>query len=807
MIKNYFTIAWRNLVNNKLHTIINVIGLTVGISACLTIFLLVNYEFGYNQVSDADRIFRIYSNFSGVFEGTNRGVTTGVQVMVKDQFTGTEVVAPLHTYSAKVKLADRNKEFKNQETIAIVDERYFSLLKDYRWVEGSPTTSLSKPFQVVLTTSKAQKYFETTDPSKIIGQTIHYNDSLVLTVSGIVNDLSIKSDFDFTDFISISTIEKSFLKQNIEPNNWGNTNSSAQLFIKIKDLASLGALEQQLKKLDETYVANNKDATWFLTYKLQPLSDLHFDGNLGIFNSSRTPASKSTLTTLIVVALLLLLIASINFINLETAQAVKRAKEVGVRKVLGGSRSQLVGQFLGQSILLTIFAVLLSLPLCELSLIFFNKFIPAGVVLDLSQWQIWLFLTLVIAVVGMLSGLYPAFYLSSFLPALALKNQAYISSANSRTAYLRKTLIIFQFGFAQVLIIGTFVVLSQINFMLTKDLGFTRDAIVNIHIPWREASSKRSVFRNELAKIKEVEAISFCSGPPAQNGFSSSELTYKGSGEEIKTMAFRKFGDEHYLSLYGIQLAAGRNLVPSDSMREIIINETYAKELGLTPEEAIGKELIQNKNTYPIVGVMNDFHIMSLVAEYKPVYMACETNNFYSFSMKLQKSDGTYQAGISKLEQAWKNVYPDEPFEYTFVDETIKNFYSNEQNMSQLISTAMGIAIIICCLGLFGLASFTSIQRTKEIGIRKVMGATVNNIVLLLSTDFLKLVLISFAIAAPVAYYFSQNFLDKYAFHIEMSWWLFAAAGLSSVLIAVFTVGYQAIKAAIAKPVDSLKNE
>ncbi|NOS94045.1 MAG: FtsX-like permease family protein, partial [Cyclobacteriaceae bacterium] len=535
MIKNYFTIAWRNLAHNKLHTIINVFGLTVGISACLTIFLLVHYEFGYNQVNDADRIFRIYSNFSGAFDGTNRGVTTGVQVIVKDQFTGTEVVAPLHTYSAKVKLVDQDKEFGNQETIALVDESYFSLLKDYTWIEGSPSNSLSKPFQVVLTSSKALKYFETTDPSKIIGQTIHYNDSLVLTVSGIVNDLSIKSDFDFTDFISISTIQQSFLKENIEPNNWGNTNSSAQLFIKIKDLASLGALEQQLKKLDDSYVANNKDAGWFLTYKLQPLADLHFNGTLGIFDSSRTPASKSTLTTLIVVALLLLLIASINFINLETAQAVKRAKEVGVRKVLGGSRSQLVGQFLGQSILLTIFAVLLSLPLCELSLIFFHKFIPAGVALDLSQWQIWLFLTSVIAVVGILSGLYPAFYLSSFLPALALKNQAYVNSANSRTAYLRKTLIIFQFGFAQVLIIGTFVVLSQINFMLTKDLGFKRDAIVNIGTPWRESASKRSVFRNELAKIKEVEAISFCGGPPAQNGYSSSELTYKGSGEEIKT--------------------------------------------------------------------------------------------------------------------------------------------------------------------------------------------------------------------------------------------------------------------------------
>jgi putative ABC transport system permease protein len=815
MLRNYFVIAWRNLRKNKLHSGLNIIGLTIGISACTVIYLLVSYELSFNrQIVDQEKIYRVYSHFSGAFEGTNRGVTTGVQSMIRNEFTGLEFAVRINTYSGTVTVPGENptKEFKSEKQIALIDPEYFSMINSYDWLVGSPDISLGKPNQVVLSKDQATKYFGNLSVEEFVGKELHYNDSLVLIVSGIVNPPAFRTDFEFTDFISHSTIENSFLKKgNFEPDNWGSTNSCNQIFIRLKNAGNLTITEQQLKAVDARYKEENKEMDWFLDYKLQPLADLHFNATLGIFDNSRATAHKSTLTTLTIITVLLLIIAAINFINMETALAVRRAKEVGVRKVLGSTRWQLIQHFLGQSLLITSIAVILSVPLAELSIIFFKEFIPVGVSLQLDKPSTILFLIGTLLVVGIMAGMYPAFVLSSFLPALALKNQAYTNSASTRSAYLRKALIVFQFGFAQVLIIGTLVILSQIDFMLTKDLGFKKDAIVNIQVPWTEKEEKRFAFKHELEQLKEVEQVSFCGGTPASSGFSSNFLTYKGGKEEITTLVFRKFGDENYIPLYGIQLLAGRNLEPSDTMREFIVNETYLKEIGLRPEEAIGEFIWENDKPYPIVGVVKDFHTLSLNAEYKPVYMACENNFFYSFAVKLPFNDQdqkqSIKSSIEKIESTWKKVYPDHPFDYQFVDETIRNFYKTEQRTSKLAGTAMTIAIIICCLGLFGLASFTAIQRTKEIGIRKVLGATVNNIVILLSSDFLKLVAIAFLFAAPVAYYMSSQFLDKYAFKIDISWQLFAGAAIVSVVLAFVTISYQSIKAALINPADSLKNE
>ncbi len=814
MLRNYFTIAWRSLINNKLYTIINTLGLTVGVSSCLVIYLIVSFELSFNKgVPAGDRIYRIYSNFSGAFEGTNCGVNTGVQAFVKEQFTGLENAAAFYTYGGKVTIAEKDKkDFEDQNFIAIVDPTYFNLIEGYTWVEGSATTSLTKPFQVVLTEEKAKKYFGTDDVSTMMGKEIRYNDSLIVSVSGIVKSLPYRTDFEFTDFISFSTIEKNFLKKSIRMNNWESTNSSSQLFVKLDNSTTLQKLESQLTKANAKYNEHegNKNEAFKIDYRLQPLSDLHFNSTLGIFDGSRPAAHKSTLSTLTIVAILLLLIAAINFINLETAQAVKRAKEVGVRKVLGSSRFQLMSHFLAQSILLTFFAVLLSLPLAELGLRFFHDFVPPGVTLQLTDIYTLVFLVGIVFAVGILAGLYPAFFLSSFLPALALKNQAHINSSQTRTTYLRKALIVFQFSFAQALIIGTLVLISQINFMLTKDLGFNKDSIIHFNTLWFENESKRVVLKTELERIPEVAELSMCSSSPSDFGYSSMVLDFKSGKEEIHTNVYRKFGDENYIPLYDIKIIAGRNLLPTDSMREIIVNESYLKELHLTPDEAIGKEIWQEKNAYPIVGVVKDFHTSSLQFGYQPVFMANEKSSLYGFSIKLTANkNGTtnYQGAIAKIEKAWNKVYPDRKFEYKFVDEKINSFYQTEQRMSKLTTTAMTIAIIICSLGLFGLVSYTSIQRTKEIGIRKVMGATVNNIVLLLSKDFLFLVIMAFVVAAPVAYYGADKFLSDYAFHTDIKWYLFALAGCASILLAFVTVSYQAIKAAVSNPVDSLRSE
>lgn len=811
MLRNYFTIAWRTLVNNRLYTAINIFGLTVGISSCLVIYLIVSFELSFNRdIPDADRIYRVYSTFSGDFEGTNRGVSTGVQAMVPSEFTGLENAVPLHTYSAKVEIPGRQDAtvFDQEKEIVLVPPAYFDLIARYSWISGSPA-ALEKPGNVVLTHAQARKYFGTEDSDRIVGREIHYNDSLVLTVAGLVQPLPGQTDFGFTDFISLASIESGFLKNRITLNDFQSTNSSSQLFVKLASGTALSSVEAQLVKLDEEYKKHNDDNGWAIHYKLQPLSDLHYNSYLGIFDNSRPAARVSTLTTLSFVAAILLLLASINFVNLETARAVKRAKEVGIRKVMGSTRGQLMRHFLAQSLLLSLLAVLLAIPVAEMGLIFFGDFIPKGVQLSLSSIPTLSFLVAVVLVVGVLSGLYPAFVLSSFLPALALKSQGYVSGANARSAYMRKGLIVFQFASAQLLIIGTLVIVSQIDFMLNKDLGFEKDAVIHIQPPWQEKEEKRLTLRNELERLPEIASLSLCQSPPSANGFSSNVLTYKKGGEEIKESAIRKFGDPNYINVYGIKLIAGRNLTPNHKT-EILVNEAFLKAFSMAIEDALGKEVHESSRSYTIVGVVRDFHIFSLHAPFKPVYICGNEENLYAISAKLTvptQGRRNFSEALAKVEKAWKDVYPDKKFQYEFVDETVRNFYDTERRMSTLAGTAMSIAIIISCLGLFGLASFTSIQRSKEVGIRKVLGATARNILILLSGDFLRLVGIAFVLSAPLAWWGAGKFLSDYTFHVDLEWSLFVVAGASSLVLAFLTVSYQALKTSFMNPVDSLRTE
>ncbi|GHM98889.1 ABC transporter permease [Cytophagales bacterium WSM2-2] len=807
MLKNYFIIAWRSLVNNKLHSVINVFGLTVGISSCLVIFLIVQFELSFNkQVPDAERIFRVHSTQVGQYPYATRGIEISVRTMIKEQLTGLENAVAMSTYSAKVRVPENKTDFES-ENIAITEPDYFKLIQGYEWIEGDPQRSLAEPMQVVLTSEKAKKYFGTDDMKAVIGREIHYEDSLILFVSGIVKPLRYRTDFEFTDFISLATVKKSFLKTIFDVNG---TSSGNLLFIKTSAATDISSIETQLQKISERYDETIKKEDGKTVHRLQPLHDLHYNSELGTFDSGRSPAHKGTLTTLSVVAIFLLLIAAINFINLETAQAARRAREVGVRKVLGSTRGQLTWHFLVQSIFLSAVAVILAIPLAQMGLIFFSDFIPSGVALDFTEPALVLFFAGIILIVGILAGAYPAFVLSSFLPALALKNQAYVNSANTRTAYLRKGLIVFQFGFAQLLIIGTMVIISQINFMLNKDLGFKKDAIIYLSTPRKDVDDKKMTLKGELSQLPGVSELSLCSAPPSAQEYRSAFLVYKNGKEEIKTESYFKFGDEKYMPLYEIELIAGRNLLPSDAKQGVVINEAFVKELGLSASEAIGKELWQNKKAYSIVGVAKNFHTASLHDHIKPVMILENPDLMRRFSIKLMTNgDGSekFQESISKIEATWKKIYPDLEFKYEFVNDTIKRFYETEQRMSKLTATAMTIAIIICCLGLFGLVSFTAIQRTKEIGIRKVLGATVSSIVLLLSTDFLKLVLLAFVIASPVAYYGSLKFLEDYAFRFEFGWQLFALAGFASLVLAFVTVSYHAAKSATGNPVTSLRSE
>ena len=515
------------------------------------------------------------------------------------------------------------------------------------------------------------------------------------------------------------------------------------------------------------------------------------------------------------IAIFLLLIAAINFINLATAQSITRVKEIGVRKVLGSSRKSLIFQFMTETFVITSMAVFLSILFVEPILWAFSDFVPKELTFNVFEPEILGFLILITIVTSLLSGLYPAWIISSYTPVASLKNQ--VLNGSSRTAFLRKALITFQFTASQIFILGTIIVAIQSKFMLNKDMGFKKDAIVHFQTNWKDRdSNKKEILMDKLKQFPEIESV--CLGdPPAREGYNTTRLKYFDGKKEITTEVHHKTVNEFYVPMYGLKILAGRNLTKSDTSKEFIINEAYAKELGFKkPQQAVGKFIDYYDSKlkpmkFPIVGVLANFHFQSMHKNIKPLFM--NTDEYARvINVKIRsngKSSESFKGILSKMEKAYNQVYPDndQVFQPVFFDETFANFYKKEQQFAQILNTATGIAIFISCMGLFGLVAFTTRQRTKEIGIRKVLGASVTQIVQLLSKDFLRLVILGIVIASPIAYWAMSKWLQDFAYRVDISWWIFALAGIMAIVIALLTVSYQAIRAALANPVKSLRTE
>ncbi|NOT76168.1 MAG: FtsX-like permease family protein [Cyclobacteriaceae bacterium] len=803
--------SFRNIQKNRLTAFINVLGLTIGISACLVIFLIVNYELSYERFrADRDQIYRVYSQFSGLNSNANRGVPTGFSDALKEgQFAGVEAIADFHIFKSKVEIQNKNQEPKNlgrYEGIIIASPGYFDVFQ-YEWLAGNSEKALAEPLQVVLTESRARVYFEDASLSDMIGREVIYRDSLVATVSGIVKDTKENTDLNFTDFISMSTIENTWLKKSFFLHDWFSLNSSSQLFFKAAPGTSLATLQEHMNNISAQYDKVNKNPDRKNTPSLQPLSQLHFNSEMGIFDYSRSVPEKSTLQILGLIAVLLLVIAAINFINLVTAQASRRAREVGVRKVLGSSRFRLVNQFLMESFILTFIASAMSLLLSAEVLSFFSEFFPTDLKLNVLSPTILIFSATCIVVVTLLAGIYPAFVLSSVQPVVALKNSVHMNSNSSGTFWIRKGLTVFQFSVSNILIISTLAISLQIGYMLNKDLGFATDSIVYFDTPWWEKSAKKQLLKNELSQIPEIDALTLQSSPPSSDGWSTSTFEFDNGKEVLKDNVYLKQADTAYLNVYNIQLLAGRNLHQSDIPEECLINETYMQKLGFTdPHEVLGK--VVSKLT--IVGVVKDFHVRSLHTAIEPMAIFSSLQGQSSFGMRLRSENGKIsdlQSTMAKVEASWMKIYPDQKFTYTFLDETLKRFYENEQRTGKIARIATGIALLISCLGLFGLSSFRVIQRTKEIGIRKVLGASVRSILVLLSTDFLILVVVAFVVSSPIAYYASEQWLNNFAYKMDMGPWIFILAGISSLITAFLTISIKTLGAANANPVKSLRYE
>jgi ABC-type lipoprotein release transport system permease subunit len=514
-----------------------------------------------------------------------------------------------------------------------------------------------------------------------------------------------------------------------------------------------------------------------------------------------------------IVAAFLLLLACINFINLSTANASCRAKEIGIRKTLGSTRKQLIFQFLSETFLLTLSAAVLSVLLTPLLLKIFADFIPKDLHFDLfGQPGIFLFLTILIFVVTLFSGFYPALVLSGYKPVLVLKNQAYSNTGKTRSAWLRKSLTVSQFIIAQIFIMATILVSKQINYSIHKDQGFQKDAILHLSTNFYDTiQGHKYLLADKIKALPGVKLISICTNPPSSNSTWSSTMKYKDGKKEIETNVEQKYGDTNYIKLYGLKLIAGNNLKQSDSVDAFILNETYAHILGFhQPEKLVGKYIEWGNKQIIIKGVVSDFHERSLHEPIKPLVIGSWAKNTRNISIALQpqnESGTSWKNTIGQIEKAWKEVYPKDDFEYHFFDEELAKYYDSEQHISDLLKWATGLAVFISSLGLLGLVIYSTNIRTKEIGIRKVLGASVAQIAVLISWEFIILIAFAFIIAAPVAYIGMYKWLQNFAYHTEISWWIFLLGVSVMIVIALLTLGYQTIRAAKANPVKSLRSE
>jgi len=813
MIRNYFKIAWRNLWKHKLFSSINIISLAIGFSASFVIGLMVYYDLTFDKFHpDSELIYRVTSTFiTNDSERSNAGIPMPYITETRNNISGVDIASGIHIANfLKVEDNLNKKVFKNPEYVVFTNPEYFKIFS-YNWLAGSPETALNAPNELVLTKNRAKKYFPTLSPSEIIGKTLIYNDSIQTTIKGVVANFEQRTDLIFEEFLSIETSKKTGQGDYIFNPQWDNTNSGSQLFVKVSNPSVKPSITKRLNAL-----ATEHRSDWAIKYNqsqsfnLQPLNNLHFNTEVNIFDFSDRPADKSVMTGLGLIALFLLLLGVINFINLNTAQANQRAKEIGIRKTLGSSKRQLITQFMGETFLLTIASAIISVVLAYWLLQVFSDFTPKGLEFSLFKDPLIVgFAIVLIVLVTFLSGIYPALVLTQYKPISVLKNQV-VNKAGKPA--LRRFLTVFQFSIAQVFIISTILVAKQFNFMMNKDMGFKTDAIANVRTPWYNNSQEKQIrFEQELKKYPEISKLARGGSTPASFSESTTLVTYiKDNGEEIQTPLQLLRGTRDYIDLYNIELLAGRTTL-NDTIQEFVINETYLNIMGFKdPKEVLGVQIKRGDNLYSIVGVVKDFNQRSLKDPINPLALV---GNWGGTSFGIMhftlanNEEASMSKTISKIETAFKGIYPDADFKVNFMDDTVERFYNQEKSLSKLLSWAMGLSVLISCLGLLGLVIYTTERRTKEIGIRKVLGATLSQLNVLLCKEFLVLVFIAFVISTPLAYLGLSNWLEDFAFKTNLSWWIFALSGLGMVLIAIIIMSARTVSTAMKNPVNSLRTE
>ena len=804
MIKNYIKIALRNLRRNRTYAILNVLGLAVGIAASLLIFVVIRFETSFDDYHpNRQHIYRIateYHNQDGVSYGD--GVSFPVADALRLDFPNVKKVAGIFKDGNTVVTipatnGQTEKKFKEQE-VYYADPSFFDMFS-FPWLAGQPQTALKNPFSVAITQAIAEKFFG--DWKKAVGRTIRYNSKDIYTVTGILANPPVNTDFPLQLVASYSTLKDTHVSGNLQ--DWVSTYGGACVFVTLPDNLSQETFNEQLKAFARKHRPADYAADIFFA---QSLGDMHFNKEMEVFSSHTF--SRELITALTIIGIFLILIACVNFVNLATAQAVNRSKEVGVRKVLGSSRRQLAFQFISETAMITVFAIILAIGLAMACLPMLNGLMETKMKMQiLNDPALIGFLLATTVSVTLLSGIYPALIVSGFNPITALKNK--ITARMVGGLSLRRVLVMLQFAIAHVLIIGTLVVVSQTEYFRHASLGFDKEAMLNVPLPGDSISRTRfESLRNTLLQNSGIKELSFSFTSPSDNSNWSSDFTYDHAAKRTDFGANLKWSDANYFKIYNMKFVAGHAYQPSDTVREFVVNETLLHKLGITdPNKAINKELNfwggDKKGT--IVGVVKDFNSYSLHEPMAPVVLSTWKDVYQLLNIRIKP--GNEKATLAYIEKSWIAAFPDNLYSYEFLEKKIDNFYKQENQLSRLYKIFAVIAIFISCLGLYGLVSFMAVQRVKEVGIRKVLGASVRSIVYLFSRELTLLILVAFVIAAPLAYFLMRQWLQDFTYRIQLGAGVFVLSIVGSLVIAWLTVGYRSMKAAVASPVKNLRAE
>jgi ABC-type antimicrobial peptide transport system permease subunit len=792
MFENYLKVAWRNITRNKAFSIINILGLVLGLTCSLLIFLWINDEYSVDAFhKNGKELYQVYERqtYDGKIDAsyTTQGLLAQElkkqipEIQYASAFDYAAAPGTANTFEAGDKINKMSGMFAGAD--------FFSMFS-FHLLQGSVKEALSEPSGIAISRKMADNFFGS--PEKAIGKTIQYENKETLKVTAVFENVPANSSLQF-DFLRSWT---DYIKQNSWVNNWGNT--SPQTFIQLRKDADANKVEAKIKDFIYNYQPKNKGLLTELA--LQPFTQRYLYSN---FKDGYIDGGRIEYVRLFsIIAIFILLIACINFMNLATARSSKRAKEVGIRKVVGAKRSSLIGQFIGEAVLFTFISVIISLILTSLLLSAFNNLTGKHLALPIHQPFFYAAIASLLLITGLVAGSYPAFFLSSLNPVRVLKGKLQFGRAS---AFFRKGLVVFQFALSIILIIATIVIFEQMKYVQNKNLGYNRENLVYIPIEGNLVK-KYDVFKQEAKNNTAILNISKMRNSPTDIEHHTNSISWPGKDPNLNVSFADGVVGYDFIKTMDLNLAAGRDFSKAfNDSTHFILNETAVKKIGYS-DDAIGQEISWGNHAGTVIGVIKDFHFNSLHTPIEPLIVRLDENWTWGTILVRIKAGQTKEA-LSDLEKICKNINPKFPFTYQFSDLQYAKLYKSEQVVSKLSNYFTFLAIFISCLGLFGLAMFTAEQRNKEIGIRKVLGASSKNIIALLSSNFLNPVFISLVIAFPVAWLATQKWLEGFAYRIHISWWIFLIAGFMAILIALITVSFQAIKAAIANPVKSLRTE